>query len=64
MQIFNLSLARRDEIEGGVELGQIARADHDVEFAGAVMREAELQGDPAGAPVRFWETLAPADDDG
>ena len=24
-----------------------------------VMREAELLGDPAGAPVRFWETLAP-----
>ncbi len=28
-----------------------------------VMREAELQGDPAGAPVRFWETLQ-AEDDG
>jgi dihydroorotase len=24
-----------------------------------VMREAELLGDPAGEPVRFWETLAP-----
>jgi hypothetical protein len=22
-----------------------------------VMREAELQGDPVGAPVEFWETL-------
>jgi dihydroorotase len=28
-----------------------------------VMRDAELQGDPAGAPVRFWETLQ-AEDDG
>ena len=24
-----------------------------------VMREAELLGDPAGVPLRFWETLAP-----
>jgi dihydroorotase len=27
-----------------------------------VMREAELQGDPAGAPVGFWETFEPEDD--
>lgn len=29
-----------------------------------VMREAELQGDPAGAPVGFWETLEAEEDDG
>ncbi len=28
-----------------------------------VMREAELQGDPAGAPIGFWDTLEPEDDD-
>ena len=27
-----------------------------------VMREAELQGDPVGAPIEFWETLQPEDD--
>ena len=29
-----------------------------------VMREAELQGDPVGAPIEFWETLQPEEDDG
>ncbi len=29
-----------------------------------VMREAELQGAPAGAPVEFWETLGPEEEDG
>jgi dihydroorotase len=28
-----------------------------------VMREAELQGDPVGAPVEFWETLREKQDD-
>ncbi len=29
-----------------------------------VMREAELQGEPSGAPVEFWETLGAEEDDG